>query len=300
MKISFRIFKKWWFWLLTVLAILLIAFYILLRLRLNDSMFAWLVKDNGYQVEAYHYQVGERNMRYVEIGGENRPLILAIHGAPSSSGGWENMFNDSILVNTVKFVAVDRPGYGFSDFGKVELSLAKQAEYIAPILQKYRKKHATILVVGSSYGGPVAARLAMDYPDLIDGLCLISASVAPAEEKTYSISYPTKNPWLKWLVPTALTVASTEKLSHREALFRMSPDWYKIKAPTTIIHGDADDLIYPENANFSERKLIHAVSVKKIMLPNMKHGLPFTHPDLIRKLLLKTITEIKQKNNIKH
>lgn len=293
MKVSFKIFKKWWVWVLLILAILLIAFYILLRLRLNDAMFARLVKDNGYKVESQYYKVESRNMRYVEIGGKNRPLILAIHGAPSSSGGWENMFNDSILVNTVKFIAVDRPGYGFSDFGKVELSLAKQAKYIAPILEKYRPKYSTILVVGSSYGGPVAARLAMDYPDLVDGLCLISASVAPAEEKTFSISYPTMNPWLKWLVPPALTCASTEKLSHREALLRMSPDWYKITAPTTIIHGDADDLIYPENAHFAARKLVNAASVNKIILPKMKHGLPFSHPDLIRKLLLQTVLEIE-------
>lgn len=289
MEISYKIFKKWWFWVGSLLIILFTAFYAFLQLRLNDSTFAWVVDDNGYDLEAEHYKVGERNMRYVKMGGENRPMILAIHGAPSSSGGWQNMFEDSLLVNSVKLVAVDRPGYGYSDFGKIELSLKKQAELIAPILKKYREKYQTILVVGSSYGGPVAARLAMDYPNLMDGLMLISASVAPGEEKTYSISYPTTNKWLEWLVPQAITNANHEKLAHRESLFRMLPDWDKIKAATTILHGDADDLIYEENAHFAERKLVNAGLVKKIILPNMGHGLPFSHPDLIRKFLLQAV-----------
>jgi pimeloyl-ACP methyl ester carboxylesterase len=294
MKISFKIFKKWWFWLVTVLIILLIAFYAFLKLRLNDATFAWLIDDNGYELEATHYKIGKQNMRYVAIGGENRPLILLIHGAPSSSGGWENMFNDSLLVNSVKLIAVDRPGYGYSDFGKVELSLRKQAASIVPILEKYRKKHQTILVIGSSYGGPVAARMAMDYPSLIDGLCLISASVAPGEEKTYSASYPFTNPWLKWVVPPALNNAIVEKLNHRESLFRMSPDWQEIEVPTTIIHGKADELIYAANADFAVKKLINSVFVKKIMLPNMKHGLPFTHPNLIRKLMLEAVEQTQK------
>lgn len=289
MKMSFRIFKKWWFWVGTILTILLIASYAFLQLRLNDTAFAWLLEDNGYELEAEHYTVGERHMRFVKMGDENRPMILAIHGAPSSSGGWKNMFNDSILVNTVKLIAVDRPGYGYSDFGKIETSLKKQAALIAPILKRYRAKYQTILVVGSSYGGPVAARLAMDYPTLMDGLMLISASVAPGEEKTYSLSYPTTNKWLEWLVPQAIRNANHEKLAHRESLFRMATDWDKIKAATTILHGDADDLIYEENAHFAERKLVNAALIKKIILPNMGHGLPFSHPDLIRQFLLQAV-----------
>ncbi|MFK7949998.1 MAG: alpha/beta fold hydrolase [Saprospiraceae bacterium] len=289
MKISFRILKKWWFWVGTILFMLFITIYIILHFRMNDAVFTWFLDDNGYELKATHYNVGEQQMRYVQMGGEERPMILAIHGAPGSSIDWIGLFNDSTLVNRVKLVAVDRPGYGYSDFGNIEPSLEKQAKLIAPILKKHREKHKTIVVIGYSYGGPVAARLAMDYPDLIDGLMLMAASVAPGEEKTYSVSYPTSNKWLEWLVPQSFVNANHEKLTHRESLLRMTADWDRIKAVTTILHGDADNLIYQENAHFAARKLINAESVKKIILPNIGHEIPFSHPDLVYKFLLEAV-----------
>ena len=284
-----KIYKKWWFWVGTVFTIIILGFYSLAELRMNDTTFPFFVADNGYDLEFGRYKIGDRTMRTVSMGDTTKPLILAIHGAPSSSAGWENMFNDSTLANSVRLIAVDRPGYGFSDFGRLELSLKKQAALIAPILEKYRKKFKTILVVGSSYGGPVAARLSMDYPKLMDGLCLVSASVAPGEEKIYDVSYPTTNPIFRWLVPQAIDNTNTEKLAHREELLRMKPFWKNIEAITTIIHGKKDDLIYPENAHFAERNLINAKKVNKIILPDEAHGIPFTNADLFSDLIMNAL-----------
>src|SRR3546814_16092495 len=41
---------------------------------------------------------------------------------------------------------------------------------------------APAIVVGHSLGGPIAAKLAMDYPDRVRGLLLLAPSVAPALE----------------------------------------------------------------------------------------------------------------------
>ncbi len=39
------------------------------------------------------------------------------------------------------------------------------------------------ILVGHSLGGPVIARTAMDYPDLVDGLILVGGSIDPEMEK---------------------------------------------------------------------------------------------------------------------
>lgn len=299
MKISFKILKKWWFWVGFVFTTLIILLYLFLQLRFSDTAFSWWIDDNDYPLEIEHYKIGNRNMRFAKMGKDNAPLVVALHGTPGSSADWRNLYNDSSFVNKVKLIAVDRPGYGYSDFGNVETSLKVQAELIAPILKKYRKTYETVVVLGFSYGGPVAARLAMDYPDLMDGLILLSAAVAPGEEKIYSISYPTTTKWLEWLVPTAITNANYEKLSHRETLLKMKPYWNKIKAVTTIIHSDSDDLVYPENAHFAEQNLKNAPIVKKIMLPNKHHALPFTEADLVRKLLLEAVERTQNYQKIK-
>lgn len=51
-----------------------------------------------------------------------------------------------------RVIAADRPGYGYSGFGKLYLSYYTQAALLAPIIKKYGANRKLILV-GSSYGG---------------------------------------------------------------------------------------------------------------------------------------------------
>ena len=184
---------------------------------------------------------------------------------------------------------MDRPGYGYSGFGETVTSIAKQAEMLAPVLKKYRAKHQSILLVGSSYGGPVAAKLAMDYPDLLDGLLFNSAAVAPGEEKTYFITYPTTHWLIEWMMPTTLRVANHEKLAHRSELLKIAPDWDKITHPCTVLHGVVDDLVYVENAYFMERKLVNSADLNMVVLPDKEHGMVFSEPDLVRDVMLEAL-----------
>ena len=233
-------------------AILLILGFVVfvhqfLQLRLSDDAYIERLNDNTLGLTAsvsYHNEEG-RKVRYVEIGHDSLPLIVFVHGAPSSSSFWTSMLEDSTLLSRAKLLAVDRPGYGYSGFGRPELSLKKQAAYLASILKKKREKHRKIVLHGSSYGGTVVARLAIDYPNLMDGILLQSASVAPGEEKTYWISYPTSHWSLKWLVPSAIQVANAEKLSHKIQLDSMANLWHRIKSKCIVLHGEQDELIYP-------------------------------------------------------
>lgn len=294
-------FRKWWFYPILLIVGFLAFAYTVLELRASDDYFPRLAKA-PYPYQFERYEVEDRTIRYLELGQDSLPLIVLIHGAPSSALSWRSLFADSLLLSKAKIVAVDRPGYGYSGFGKVVTSIAKQAEMIAPILKKCRTKHQAILVVGSSYGGPVAAKLGMDYPELMDGLMFNSASVAPGEEKTYFISYPTTHWALEWLVPTTLRVANHEKLAHRNELLRIVPDWDKITHPCTVFHGVVDDLVYIENAYFMERKLVNATELNMVVLPDKEHGMVFSDPQLVIKVMLdaleRTIQYVKKSDKI--
>jgi pimeloyl-ACP methyl ester carboxylesterase len=186
-------------------------------------------------------------------------------------------------------LAVDRPGYGYSGYGKPETSVKKQAALIAEILQKKRSEHDRIVVHGSSYGGTVAARLAMDYPNLVDGLLLQSASMKPHAEKTYPISYPTHHPSLRWAMPGSIRTANAEKLSHHIALEKMRAGWKRITANTIILHGDSDELIYPDNAYYAFQQL-SGTNYKDIrMFTGRKHDLLWTKTGVLKSSLLKLI-----------
>lgn len=276
--------------------VILALLYKTLEARLDDAAFMRHLNDNPYGLRAsiHRYEQGGRPMRYVEIGHDSLPLIIFIHGAPSSSAFWKSLLQDTQLLSRAKLLAVDRPGYGYSGYGVPEISIKKQAALIAPIIEMKRKVHRTIIIHGSSYGGTVTARLAMDYPDLIDGILLQSSSNMPKAETTYWITHPTSKPWLRWLIPGSLRVANAEKLSHAKELQAMAAGWQRIKSAAIILHGLEDKLIFPENARYAYQRMKNAVYKKRIMAPGSRHDLLFTQRPLLIKSLLTLIEVSKQ------
>lgn len=238
-----------------------------------------------YVPKIHYYQVDKRKMRYIEIGNDTLPLVIFVHGAPGSLTSFKGFMKDKDILAKVKVVAVDRAGYGYSDFGKAEKSVEMQAAYLKPVLEKYRPLHKKIMLIGSSYGGTVIARLAMDYPKMIDGLMFISSSLAAGAEATYAISYPTRYPPLRWLLPTAFRVATDEKFAHKKELIKMEPFWKNINIPVSILHGDEDELVYIENALFANYELKNA-QVKLRILPGEGHFLPWTKPKVVKQEML--------------
>lgn len=287
--------RKWWqtkrFYLLLCFVAFASYAYKVVELRYSDEAYKRQVQDNalGYEMQVNYYKVGERTMRYLEIGNDSLPMILLLHGSPSSSASWQGLLRDSLMLSNAYLVAVDRPGYGFSDFGDIETSIVKQAELIAPLLKEKREQFEQILVVGSSYGGPVAVRLAMEYPDLLDGIMLQSASVEPGAEKIYAASYPTSRAPLKWLMPTVFRNANAEKLSHEAALKEIEADWHKVKANVTIFHGKQDSLIYFSNALYAQKKLVNAKRVDLIAVEDGVHGMLWSKTELVKKTMLKAL-----------
>lgn len=286
-----RLLRRKRFYFSLSLVVFLFFSYDFLKMRLSDDAFKQLLTSNVFHYKAHvgYFQSPNRMLRYVEIGNDSLPLIVFIHGALSSSGFWDNMLKDSTLLSNAKLLAVDRPGYGYSGYGKEETSVKEQARLIAGILRKERQIHQQIIIHGSSYGGTVAARIAMDYPELVDGLLLQSASVAPKEEKTYDISYYTSHWAVDWLIPGSLHVANHEKLSHRNQLELMRPFWKNIICPTIILHGNMDKLIYPINALYAKKMLVNARSVDLVMVKNSAHNLLWTQPKLLIASLLKLL-----------
>jgi pimeloyl-ACP methyl ester carboxylesterase len=67
----------------------------------------------------------------------------------------------------------DRPGHGYSDRPENSRRLDVQAALMAEVLETYAPGRRAV-VVGHSFGGAVALRLALDRPDLVDGLVLLA------------------------------------------------------------------------------------------------------------------------------
>lgn len=263
-----------------ILLVIIIATLLFLddfiEFRNSDKDLAAFFHKNKVPATIGYYNSNGRNLRYLMAGNENAPAsILFIHGAPSSMSYFKPYFCNEALLQQAHILSVDRPGYGYSGLGKPETSIELQAKMIRPLLDSLHRVHHPLIVVAASYGTSVACRLAMDYPELVDGLVLVAPSLAPGEEKTYAISYLVENPLIKWMVPRMLITASAEKLSHRHELQQMLPFWKNITVPVIYLQGKNDGLIYPTNAVFARQNLVNAACLDIYMIPGRGHLIAF-------------------------
>lgn len=258
-----------------------------LQFRSSNKKFDKYFAEKKCTVKMDTYQVDGRTIRYAEIGDETLPLVIFVHGAPGGLGDYQAFLADSSLYTKAHLIAVDRAGYGYSGFGKSVTSIEQQAKYIQPLLAKNKSAKKPILV-GHSYGGPVVARMAMDFPEQIGSLILAAPALDPEQEKIFWINKPASWFVFRWLVPRAFRVANDEKMAHAEELALMMPYWKDIKIPVTYIHGEADDLVPYGNTDFAKKMLKNA-ALELVLEKYMGHLIPWKRPELIHDAVLKHV-----------
>jgi pimeloyl-ACP methyl ester carboxylesterase len=118
------------------------------------------------------------NSVLVKAGGKaDLPPIVFIHGA--STGLYDPMFSfRQKLEGRADLLFVDRPGHGNSDAGPSANILPDgQADAIAGLMD--RRGIGKAVIVGHSFGGAIAAALAMRHPEKVIGLVFLSPAVYP-------------------------------------------------------------------------------------------------------------------------
>lgn len=261
------------------------------KFRMSDKkIYRSFVKETT-QPQVRRYKALGKEINYVEVGDDSLPTVIFIHGAPGSLSAFMSFLKDSTLQRRAKLISVDRPGYGFSSFGKAVTSIEEQAALIRPILEQNQHPQPPILV-GHSYGGTVIARLAMDYPELVGALVMAAPAIDPENEKIFWISYPADWWMFRWMVPRILQVTNDEKLSHVNELKKMQPNWEKVQAPTTFIHGEKDKLVPIANSKFGAKQMTNA-QVDTIYDAQLNHLIPWKRPDLIKQAIFKYLDEME-------
>ncbi|MDP5255042.1 MULTISPECIES: alpha/beta fold hydrolase [unclassified Vibrio] len=237
--------------------------------------------------QSEYVQESDRKMHYVvnPIIDEHKKhniAIVFVHGAPGDWLAFASYLADPDLSHHALMASVDRLGYGKSQPGRWEVNLSKQAALLHQAILDIGKEKRVILV-GHSFGGPVIARLAMDYPESVDQLLILAGSVDPSLEFTKWFQYIADWHWVRPLIPAALNVTNQEILPLKGQLEVMLPLWDKITAPITVIQGTNDKLVPHQNAAFIKQKV---PSATVIYLNEQNHFLPWNEFDLIKQTLI--------------
>lgn len=228
-------------------------------------------------------QVDTHEVHYIETGNPEKPTLFFVHGSPGSWDAYKSYLSDSLLLKKYRMIAIDRPGFGNSDFGEAE-DLPTQAHIIEALIAQI-DNHKPLVLIGHSIGGPVVVKMATDNPDFFQHLVILAGAVDPGAEtpevwRSIIMSKP-----LRYLIPGALRPANDELWWLKSDLVAMKPDLKKITADVVIIHGTKDPLVPYRNMAFMNKALIHAKSIHNIAIENANHFIPWEHFDLIRDVL---------------
>ena len=116
-------------------------------------------------------QVDGARVHYQEFGEISNPTLILIHGYTASLYVWKTVA-PMLADEGFHVVAVDLLGFGYSEKPSwFDYAITSQARIVARLMNLLGIGRATI--IGSSYGGAVAATLALDYTERVEKLVLI-------------------------------------------------------------------------------------------------------------------------------
>ena len=200
------------------------------------------------------------DVEYIEVDtgfedGKAKQLIVFVHGTPGSFTTFMHYMNDSLMQEHFHMISVTRPGWVERNAEKVS-SLDEQAAALEPLLRMDRSGKGTILM-GHSYGGPVIAKTAMEYSELVSGLVFVATTGDP------ELSGPRWYNRLAVVIPrfilgSGLKGANAEIMPLRPQLESILSGWEELEMPVLIIQGGRDRLVNPRNAEFMQRMLVNA------------------------------------------
>ncbi len=119
-----------------------------------------------------------------------RPTVVFLHGLSANHTTWD-MAADELKNMSVNCLLLDLRGHGFSDKRK------QRSLYKFPVLARDLKAVldqeglSSVILVGYSFGGVIALDFAAQYPEMVQGLALVSTNyVSPYQHKYLGLAIP--------------------------------------------------------------------------------------------------------------
>ncbi len=209
------------------------------------------------QVRSQTAKVDGLDIFYRDAGPKDGPVLLLLHGFPTSS----HMFRDLIprLADKYRVIAPDYPGYGYSsapERGKFSYTFDKYADVVDKLTQQLGLSRYALYVM--DYGAPVGYRLAAKHPERVSAFIVQNGNAY--DEGLESFWDPVKAYWrtnapkereaLRFLTTMKATYWQyTNGVKDRSLV---SPDTWTVDQALLDRPGNADiqlDLLYDYRTN---------------------------------------------------
>lgn len=163
--------------------------------------------------------------------------VVIITGTPSWSEYWAPTIAG--LPQTRELIVADRPGFRDSEPQDAVPDLVTQAEALAPMLEA--REGQRVLLVGQSFGAPVATLMAERYADRVDAVVLMSAYFGdrgPTARRMIGAGQ-----LFHGLLPRDLKNSISEVTAQTDQLPVVWAALRGLRQPIVFVHGDADTFV---------------------------------------------------------
>jgi len=268
------------------------------------------------QFEQSFVNVDGVRTRIVRAGSPDLPGLVLLHG---TGGHWETFApNLGALSEHFHCLGIDMVGNGFSDKPDYDYEISVYVRHVLGVMDAVGMAHAGF--VGMSLGAWVAARIAVDHPDRMDRLVLMSPAglVATASnmariraERTRAVEDPS---WASIKAVFDHLIADERNripdvIALRQAIYRLpqtretidhllvlqdpqardrnlieEAEWQTIQAPTLVVASGKDHGEYQSTA----RRVAALIPNSDVVeMPDVRHWPHFEDPDFFNDAALK-------------
>jgi len=257
----------------------------ILRNRWSDKKSIKIFSSKHVPFVIHDTVINNQHLHFAISGSDTLPTLVFIHGSPGSWMNYAKYMWDSSLLGKYRMIGIDRPGFGYSDFGKA-LHLQEQAAIISTVLVA-QKNDLPMFLFGHSMGGAVVSELAARNPDMYKGIVIAAGSLDVSLEKKETWRHIMSVKPLYWFLPGAYGPSNTELLYLKKDLVQLQDEFKNINCEVHFIHGSEDTWVPIENVAFGMKMITNAKLITTDTLVGADHHIPWKNMDEIKKVLLK-------------
>jgi pimeloyl-ACP methyl ester carboxylesterase len=262
----------------------LLAQCVVMQNRWSDNKAQRIFRGKKVELTIHDTVMRGRNLHYAVTGSDTLPTLVFIHGSPGSWMNYSRYMWDSQLLHKFRIVSIDRPGFGYSNFGKA-MHLQEQTALILPVLQSL-KNDLPMYLCGHSMGGPVAVDLAAKEPSMFEKIIIVAGALDINQEAKETWRHIMSVRPLYWLLPGAFGPSNTELLYLKTDLLKLQSSFDQVKSDVLFIHGDKDTWVPIENIAYGQQKLTNARSIVADTISGADHMIPWKNQARFKEILL--------------
>jgi pimeloyl-ACP methyl ester carboxylesterase len=271
-------------------------------------------------------EIDGRPVNYVDIGSGERPPVVFVHGL---GGQWQNWLeNIPRAARERRVIALDLPGFGLSPMPRGEVTIPGYGRTVNALCDHLGI--GVVELVGNSMGGFISAEVAIQFPQRVDRLILVSAAgitSADLDRRPILTLGRIATALTHWTAPLDRQIASRAKARHMALAFvarhpsLLKPDlafegFFKgtgkpgfddallacldydfrerlpeIRVPTLIVWGEQDSIIPVKDAHEFERLIPDS---RKVVMTETGHIAMAERPAAFNDLMMEFLAQTGQ------